>query len=444
MTKNTLPIILWNKCSDKKQQTLLQRPITNKINNIYQTVNNILDQVQQKGDYALQMLTLKFDKLKINQLNISNSNIVHAKNKLSSETKNAIKIAKNNITRFHIAQKTKKIKIETFPGVICRQITKPLTSVGLYIPGKSAPLVSTVLMLGVPATIANCKRIILCSPPPISDEILYAAKLCNIQEIYQIGGAQAIAAMGFGTESIKKVDKIFGPGNIWVTEAKRQISQKLYGPSIDMLAGPSEILIIADNTANPKFIAADLLSQAEHGANSQVILLTPTIEIAHEVKNEISNQLIYLSNAKTINKSLYYSRIIITNNLKECINISNYYGPEHLSIQTKNPQYLLKQITNAGSIFIGDWSPEAAGDYASGTNHILPTYGYTKTHSSLGVIDFQKRITIQKISKNGLLNLAPIIETLAQIEGLTGHKNAITLRINTIREKNEHLSFSQK
>lgn len=291
------------------------------------------------------------------------------------------------------------------------------------------------MMLGTPANIAGCRQVILCSPPPIADEILYAAKLCGITDIFQVGGAQAIAAMAFGTESIPAVDKIFGPGNAYVTEAKRQVSQDHEGAAIDMPAGPSEVLVIADSQANPAFTAADLLSQAEHGPDSQVILLTDSQTFAQRVIDETEKQLAELSRADIARAALSASRVIIADSIAQCVEISNRYGPEHLILQTRNADELVENITSAGSIFVGDWSPESAGDYASGTNHVLPTYGYTSTYSSLGLADFMKRMTVQKLSPQGLLGLATTIETLAQAESLTAHKNAVTLRVTELNKQ---------
>ncbi|QOI10998.1 histidinol dehydrogenase [Blochmannia endosymbiont of Colobopsis nipponica] len=438
MKSNKYPaVIFWHKCSDEEKATILTRPSITKSQFVTTTVHDILKQVQSNGDHALRSLTLQFDNINIKQFRITPATIYQARNKLLDNTKQAINTAKKNITIFHEAQKLPKISVTTTPGVLCQQIVRPLNSVGFYIPGgKETPLVSTVLMLAIPALISGCKHIIMCSPPPIANEILYAAYICNVQEIYQVGGAQAIAAMGFGTESIKKVNKIFGPGNVWVTEAKKQISQEIHGISIDMLAGPSELLIIADQTANPKFIASDLLSQAEHSQDSQVILLTPSLDQVEKVKKEIEQQILSLPRYKIIRQSLSNSSLIITKNLKECVAISNNYAPEHLIIQTRYPRSLMHDITNAGSIFLGDWSPESAGDYASGTNHILPTYGCTTTKSGLNLTDFQKRITVQQLSKEGLLKLAPTIKILAQSEKLIAHKRSVTLR-TTISEQ-EH------
>ncbi|WP_387463502.1 histidinol dehydrogenase [Photorhabdus sp. RM323S] len=429
MTTRFETLIRWQECNAEQQSNLLTRPAVAASEEISRTVEHILNAVKADGDNTLRELSQRFDKTTIKNIRISPEEIEAAENRLNNEIKQAMLQAMNNIRVFHEAQKPVEINVETQPGVHCRQITRPIDSVGLYIPGGSAPLPSTVLMLGTPAKIAGCRKVVLCSPPPIADEILYAAKLCGITEIFQIGGAQAIAAMAFGTESIPKIDKVFGPGNAYVTEAKRQISQRMDGAAIDMPAGPSEVLIIADEGANPVFAAADLLSQAEHGPDSQVILVTPNENLAKKVIAEIEKQLIQLSRKQIAAKALEHSRIIVTKNLQQCMEISNRYGPEHLIIQTCQPEQLVEKITNAGSVFLGDWSPESAGDYASGTNHVLPTYGYTSTYSSLGLADFLKRMTIQQLTPQGLLNLSKTIETLAQAEQLTAHKNAVTLRV---------------
>lgn len=421
--------IRWDECSAQQQATLLARPAVAASKSISSAVGDIISRVRQEGDDAVKAFNLKFDQVVTEELLISFEAIKQASARLSPDVKQAMATAVANIECFHRAQQLPPVDVETQPGVRCRQLTRPVDSVGLYIPGGSAPLPSTVLMLATPARIAGCRRVILCSPPPIADEILYAAALCGVQKIFQVGGAQAIAAMGFGCESIPKVDKIFGPGNAWVTEAKRQVSQQAGGAAIDMPAGPSEVLVIADSEATPAFVAADLLSQAEHGPDSQVILLTPDPAIADAVARETEAQLAVLSRAAIARQALSASRLIVARDLAECVAISNRYGPEHLIIQTRNAESLMNQITNAGSVFLGDWSPESAGDYASGTNHVLPTYGYTNTYSSLGLADFQKRMTVQQLTPQGLLGLAPTIEILAQAEQLTAHKNAVSLRV---------------
>lgn len=432
---NTL--IDWQQCSEEQQKTLLSRPAINASGRITAAVSEILDRVKAEGDSALRDFSQRFDAVQIADIRVSAEEIAAAATRLSDDIKQAMAQAVRNIEIFHNAQKMPVVDVETQPGVRCQQITRPIASVGLYIPGGSAPLLSTVLMLGTPARIAGCQRVILCSPPPIADEILYAAQLCGIKEVFQIGGAQAIAAMAFGSESVPKVNKIFGPGNAYVTEAKRQVSQRLDGAAIDMPAGPSEVLVIADSGATPAFIASDLLSQAEHGPDSQVVLLTPDAAIAQAVAVEVEQQLKLLSRADIARQALESSRLIITKDLQQCIDISNAYGPEHLILQIRQPEEIIDQIDNAGSVFMGDWSPESAGDYASGTNHVLPTYGYTSTYSSLGLADFVKRMTVQQLTPQGLLGLASTIETLAQAEQLTAHKNAVTLRVAALTATNK-------
>ncbi|MWP62911.1 histidinol dehydrogenase [Gilliamella sp. Pas-s25] len=419
----------WQQCTNEQQTALLTRPAITASDSISQAVTDILAQVKQNGDEALKTLSNKFDKVQIMQIKLTQDEIKAATCRVNPELKQAMQLAVSNIEKFHQAQVKQAIIVETMPGIKCQQVTRPIDSVGLYIPGGSAPLLSTVLMLAIPAKIAGCRQVILCSPPPIADEILYAAELCGVTEIYQLGGAQAIAAMAFGTESVPKVAKIFGPGNAYVTEAKRQVSQRLDGAAIDMPAGPSEVLVIADSSATPDFIAADLLSQAEHGPDSQVILLTPDEVIAQAVSIAVDKQLAQLSRKEIAEKALKESRLIVTKDLAQCINISNRYGPEHLIIQTANADELVEQITSAGSIFLGNWSPESVGDYASGTNHVLPTYGYTATYSSLGLTDFQKRMTVQKLSPEGLKAIGNAVELMAEAEQLTAHKQAVTLRL---------------
>ncbi|ELY2743324.1 histidinol dehydrogenase [Cronobacter turicensis] len=428
-------IVDWNACSAQAQRELLMRPAISASESITRTVAEILDNVKARGDAALREYSAKFDKTDVAALSVTPEEIDAAAARLDDKVKQAMAVAVANIEKFHRAQQLAPVDIETLPGVRCQQVTRPVASVGLYIPGGSAPLFSTVLMLATPARIAGCKRVVLCSPPPIADEILYAAKLCGVQEVFQAGGAQAIAALAFGTESVPKVDKIFGPGNAFVTEAKRQVSQRLDGAAIDMPAGPSEVLVIADSGATPDFVASDLLSQAEHGPDSQVILLTPDAAMAQAVADATARQLEALPRAQTARQALSASRLIVARDLAQCVEISNQYGPEHLIIQTRNARELVDGITSAGSVFLGDWSPESAGDYASGTNHVLPTYGYTATSSSLGLADFQKRMTVQELTPAGFSALAETIETLAAAEQLTAHKNAVTLRVAALKEQ---------
>ncbi|MGF1910648.1 histidinol dehydrogenase [Vibrio kasasachensis] len=429
--------VVWQSLSEVQQDAVIERPAIVEGANITATVSKVIGQVREQGDTALLELTEKFDRVKPESIRVSKADIDAASGRLNDKMKQALEQAYANVAKFHKAQKPQPIKVETQPGVVCEQVTRPIKNVGLYIPGGSAPLPSTVLMLGVPAQIAGCQKVVLCSPPPIADEILYVAKLCNIDEVYNVGGGQAIAAMAYGTDTVKKVDKIFGPGNAYVTEAKRQVSNDFRGAGIDMPAGPSEVLVIADETADPDFIAADLLSQAEHGPDSQVILVTPSPIIADQVADAVQRQLKELSRADIAEKALASSLIIISESLTQAVSISNYYGPEHLIVQTKNPRELLPLLDNAGSIFLGDWSPESAGDYASGTNHVLPTYGYTRTYSSLGLADFSKRMTVQELSAEGLQILAPTVITMAEAEGLDAHKRAVTIRVDKLLQRGE-------
>ncbi|MEZ8065224.1 histidinol dehydrogenase [Vibrio sp. FF145] len=428
----TMRTVVWQSLSESQQDSVLERPAITEGANITATVSDVIAKVRNEGDAALKELTEKFDGVTPESIRVSSGEIEEACARLTPEMKQALEQAYSNIAKFHEAQKPQPIKVETQPGVVCEQVTRAINTVGLYIPGGSAPLPSTVLMLGVPAQIAGCRKVVLCSPPPIADEILYVANLCKIDEVYNVGGGQAVAAMAYGTESVAKVDKIFGPGNAYVTEAKRQVSNDFRGAAIDMPAGPSEVLVIADETADADFIAADLLSQAEHGPDSQVVLVTPSPVIADQVTDAVQKQLKELSRANIAQQALASSLIIIAESITQAIAISNFYGPEHLIVQTKSPRELLPLLDNAGSIFLGDWSPESAGDYASGTNHVLPTYGYTKTYSSLGLADFSKRMAVQELTADGLQGLAPTVVTMAEAEGLDAHKRAVTIRVEKL------------
>lgn len=426
--------VVWQSLSETQQDSILERPAIAECANITAAVSEVIAKVRAEGDAALLELTAKFDRVTPESIRVTQDEIDAASERLSDEMKQALEQAYTNIAKFHKAQKPQPIKVETMPGVVCEQVTRAINKVGLYIPGGSAPLPSTVLMLGVPAQIAGCRKVVLCSPPPIADEILYVAKLCKIDEVYNVGGGQAIAAMAYGTETVAKVDKIFGPGNAYVTEAKRQVSNDFRGAAIDMPAGPSEVLVIADDTADPDFIAADLLSQAEHGPDSQVVLVTPSPVVADKVTDAVQKQLKELSRSGIAEKALASSLIIIAESLTQAVSISNFYGPEHLIVQTKNPRELVPLLDNAGSIFLGDWSPESVGDYASGTNHVLPTYGYTRTYSSLGLADFSKRMTVQELSAEGLQTLAPTVVAMANAEGLDAHKRAVTIRVEKLQK----------
>ena len=428
-------IVNWNELAEEQRRQLLTRPAMTGAADITSTVSDIINRIRREGDKALKEYTAAFDRVADGNILLSQEAIAAACDRVDSAMKAAIGHAYRNIATFHEAQKSQPLQLETQAGVRCELHTHAIGRVGLYVPGGSAPLVSTVLMLAIPAKIAGCRKVVLCSPPPVADEIVYAATLCGVSEIYTMGGAQAIAAMAYGTESVSKVDKIFGPGNAWVTEAKRQVSMDFRGAAIDMPAGPSEVLVIADETANPAFIAADLLSQAEHGPDSQVVLVTPSRAIADGVDAELTTQLAQLSRAEIAKKALASSLTIVCENLPQACLISNEYAPEHLIVQTQEPRALLPRLENAGSIFLGDWTPESVGDYASGTNHTLPTYGYARTASSLGLADYQRRYTVQELSANGLRDLATTVTAMADAEGLTAHKRAVTIRMDVINQE---------
>jgi histidinol dehydrogenase len=416
---------------DKKDwQEIIKRPVFENAS-LEKAVTKILEKVKAKGDKAVRKYTKEFDGVKLKKLLISIKEINAAENLLSQELKGAIQQAKSNIEKFHRSQSEEVKVIETMPGINCWRRSVGIETVGIYIPGGSAPLFSTVLMLAAPAVIAGCKEIILCTPPAkdgsINPAIIYAANLCGITKIYKAGGVQAIAAMAYGTETIPKVFKIFGPGNQYVTAAKQLIQKE--GIAIDMPAGPSEVLMIADETAIPEFVAADLLSQAEHGADSQVILLTINETLAEEVQQCIREQLKELPRKEIAEKALANSKIILLNSIDEAIDLSNLYAPEHLILSCNNAEELIGKIISAGSVFIGNYSPESAGDYASGTNHTLPTNGYAAMYSGVSVDSFVKKITFQQLSKEGLQNIGNTVIEMATAEGLDAHKNAVAIRL---------------
>lgn len=421
-------VIEWSALTEKERRDILRRPAVMASERISAVVKEILDNVEQNGDQALREYSAKFDRTEVKNFRVTAAEVDAAWERETPAFRAALETAAKNIRSFHEAEALDPVVVETMPGVVCEQLTRPIGAVGLYIPGGTAPLFSTVLMLGIPAKIAGCKKIILCSPPPIADPILCAAKLCGIDEIYRVGGAQAVAAMAFGTETVPSVAKIFGPGNAYVTEAKRQVSRRADGAAIDMPAGPSEVLVIADAEADPKFVAADLLSQAEHGPDSQVVLLTPSRELAEKVAVEAAKELETLPRREIAEKSLGASRLIVVKDLEEACAVSNLYAPEHLIMQVRDARKYVPLIENAGSVFLGDWSPESGGDYATGTNHVLPTYGCAAAYSSLGLADFTKRMTVQEMTKEGFAGLADTIATLAHAEQLDAHRNAVLVR----------------
>ena len=414
-------------------KTILKRPTSN-YTELDEIVSQIFKEVQTKGDAAISKYTQLFDGITIENTMVTDQEIEFAINVIPKELKAAINLAKANIEKFHLAQKTEKIEVETTEGVLCWQEKRPIQKVGLYIPGGTAPLFSTVLMLAIPAKIANCSEVIICSPPDKKGEIhpaiLYTAQLCGITKVYKVGGIQAIAAMTFGTKNIPNVYKIFGPGNQFVTVAKQKATQ--FGIAIDMPAGPSELLIVADDSANSSFIASDLLSQAEHGTDSQVILVTTSKTILYEVEAEISKQIQNLPRKAIAEQTIINSKLIYVENDAVALDFINEYGPEHLIICCENESFYINAIENAGSVFIGNFTPESAGDYASGTNHTLPTNGFTKNYSGVNLDSFQKAMTFQKISEIGIQNIGNAIEIMADAEGLQAHKTAVSLRLEFI------------
>jgi histidinol dehydrogenase len=412
---------------------ILKRP-TQTVKEIETTVNQVFEDVQKNGDTAIKKYTKKFDKVAVPSLQVTEEEINIAVEAVSFELKEAIQQAAANIDKFHRAQKIKKVYQETTPGVVCWQEKRPIEKVGLYIPGGTAPLLSTVLMLAIPAKIAGCQEIILCSPPnfegKIANEILYTANLCGVSNIFKVGGIQAISGLTFGTETIPKVYKIFGPGNQFVTVAK-QLATK-YGVAIDMPAGPSELLVMADDSANASFVASDLLSQAEHGADSQVILVSTSEKLIEDVSKEVEKQLKELPRIEIANKAIQNSKSILVKDFKQALALINEYAPEHFIVCTNNNDFFIDGILNAGSVFIGNYTPESAGDYASGTNHTLPTNGYSKSYSGVNLDSFTKSITFQEISKKGIQNIGKSIELMALAEGLQAHKNAVSIRLKEI------------
>ncbi|CAM4311506.1 histidinol dehydrogenase [Zobellia roscoffensis] len=416
--------------------SVLMRP-TQTVADIEQTVEGIFQEVQENGDATLKKYTEQFDGVSLENLIVSEQEIEEASNLVSPELKDAIQLAKNNIEVFHKAQKTEKVTVETTNGVQCWQEKRPIQKVGLYIPGGTAPLFSTILMLAVPATIAGCEELVLCSPPnkegKINPAILYTANLCGVKKIFKVGGIQAIASMTFGTKTIPAVYKIFGPGNQFVTVAK-QIATK-YGISIDMPAGPSELLVLADDSANAAFVASDLLSQAEHGVDSQVILVSTSKAMIDAVEIEVEKQLPELPRKEIAEKAIANSKLIYVDNDQTANDLINAYGPEHYIVCVKNEAFFVNNIKNAGSVFIGNYTPESAGDYASGTNHTLPTNGYAKQYSGVNLDSFMKSMTFQKISEKGIQEIGNAIELMAEAEGLYAHKNAVTLRLNSLKNE---------
>ena len=413
---------------------ILQRPAI-ETGALFGTVSKVLDDVRLNGDEALRRYELEFDHVSLEKLNVEDDEFYEAVNYIPEDLKKAIDVAYSNIHKFHSAQRFEEIKVETSPGVTCIQRSVPISKVGLYIPGGTAPLFSTVLMLAIPAKIAGCSEIVLCSPPDrngkINPYILYAARIAGVTNVYKVGGAQAVAAMAYGTESVSKVDKIFGPGNQYVVAAKQLVS--LSDVAIDMPAGPSEVEVLTDESSNPSFVAADLLSQAEHGADSQVLLVSTDRNMIDKVVVELEKQLEELPRKEIAAKSISHSQAIYVDNMETAISITNEYAPEHLILSVKNYNDIASKITNAGSVFLGQYACESAGDYASGTNHTLPTKAYAKAYSGLCLDSFMRKMTLQELTPQGIKSIGHAVELMAGAEGLDAHKNAMTLRLNSIK-----------
>ena len=431
-----MDFLVWKKLSASRRSAALRRPAQSAQPSIATTVRAIVGAVRRDGDTALRRFTKKFDGVTLRSLRVTEAEFAAAEMALGRADKAALRTAYLNIHTFHAAQRPHDLRIETSPGIVCEKTTRPIGRVGLYVPGGSAPLPSTALMLGVPSQLAGNPGRVLCTPPDktgrINPWILCAARLCGITEVYKLGGAQAIAAMAYGTQSVPKCDKLFGPGNAFVTEAKLQVSRDAGGAAFDLPAGPSEVLVIADNRANPAFVAADLLSQAEHGPDSQVVLVAFSKKFTGRVTAVIVRQLATLPRASIARCALARSQIFLAASRAEAVEIANRYAPEHLILQVANPRGLLADITTAGSVFLGDLTPESLGDYASGTNHVLPTYGWARAYSGLGLADFQRTMTVQTATPAGLQKLGPVVERLALAEGLAAHQRAVRVRLDKI------------
>jgi histidinol dehydrogenase len=430
---DALQIIDWSTLSKTEQVAKLRRPAQKNAAELFESVRAIIAAVRERGDQALREFTLRFDGVSLESLEATPAEFEAAERTLFNEQKTALDRAIANVHRFHEAQKPAPLRMEVSPGVICEQIYRPLDAVGLYVPAGSAPLPSAAIMIAVPARIAGCNTRILCSPPrkdgSVDPAVLAAAQRCGIARVFKIGGAQAIAAMAFGTKSVPKVDKLYGPGNSWVTAAKILASNDADGAALDLPAGPSEVLVLADESARADFVAADLLAQAEHSDDAQVVLVTTSRALAQAVVTELNTQMARLSRGRTLSQAIQHARLIVAPDLNVAISISNSYAPEHLLLQIREPRAVVPKIMNAGAVFVGPYTPETMGDYCSGANHVLPTYGFARAFSGLSLVDFMKRMTVQEISPSGLQDLGPTAVTLAGLEGLDAHANAVTVRL---------------
>jgi histidinol dehydrogenase len=433
-----MKVIDWTTAPAEARRAALARPAADTRDEVLRQAAAIVSAVRTEGDAAVRRFTRQFGGPELADLRVSRAEFADARAALNATQITAIEQAIANVSRFHEAQKSVPLAVDTMPGVRCERITRPIESVGLYVPAGSAPLPSTAIMLAVPARIAGCPaRAIASSPGPdgrLHAAVLVAAQLCGVETVYKMGGAQAIAALAFGTDTVRKVDKIFGPGSAWVTAAKQIVASDPNGAAIDLPAGPSEVLVIADDTADARFVAADLLAQAEHDAIAQVVLVTPSRALAQAVAEELARQTATLGRREIVTQSMGNARCILVENLEAAVTVSNQYAPEHLIIQTREPRALLERVTCAGSVFLGAWSPESIGDYCSGTNHVLPTYGYARSYSGVSLIEYQKRITVQELSADGLRLLGPTAVTLSDLEGLDAHGNAVKVRLDKLAQ----------
>jgi len=429
-------IVDWARLPAAERRELLARPAQRDSEQIRAAAAEIVASVRSGGDGALVALTERFDRVRLDSLRVGDAEFAAARSALTPTEKYAIARAIGTVRHFHEVQRTPPLRVETAPGVVCERIEVPIGAIGMYVPAGTAPLPSTAIMIGVPAAIAGCPVRVLCTPPRpdgrADPAVVYAAEACGVTHVFKVGGAQAIAAMAFGTASVPKVDKIFGPGNAWVTAAKQLVAVEPDGAAYDMPAGPSEVLVIADAHANPEFVASDLLAQAEHSADAQSLLVTTSRPLAVAVQAAMERQLGRLTRAAIVRRALAACRLIVVDTLETALELSNHYAPEHLIIETEAPRQWLAQVRNAGSVFLGSWTPESMGDYCSGTNHVLPTYGYARAFSGLSLPDFMRRMTVQELTPEGLADLGPVAQTLAMLEGLEGHANAVALRLQAL------------
>jgi histidinol dehydrogenase len=423
----------WTSLDDTARNAALARPMQSRAADLRQGVEAIVADVRARGDVAVRELTARYDGTSLDDLAVTDAEFDAAEARLAPALKAAVREAAGRIETFHRAAAPTEVAVDTAPGVRVERVLRPIRRVGLYVPAGGAPLPSTAIMLGVPAAIAGCREVVLCTPVQANgrcdDAVLFAARATGVHRVFKLGGAQAIAAMAYGTASVPRCDKLFGPGNAWVTEAKLQVAGDPAGAAIDMPAGPSEVLVVADAQANPSFIAADLLSQAEHGPDSQVLLVSPSADLLDRVEVEVERQRRELPRAEVAAVALSESRLVLVADLAEAIEVSNLYAPEHLIIQTADPRALLADVESAGSVFLGEWTPESLGDYCSGSNHVLPTYGYARSYSGVSVASFQKQVTVQEATAEGLRAIGPCAATLAEAEQLEAHRRAVTLRL---------------